>query len=52
LDSHEVGGRYLEDDQYNALKAVFQNLNNDGFAQEEQNKRNEEARNQNGHVVK
>ena len=42
----------ISDEQYNALKAVFQKLNNDGFTQEEQNKRNEEARKQNGHVIK
>lgn len=42
----------ITDEQSNALKAVFQKLNIDGFTQEEQNKRNEEARKQQGHVIK
>ncbi len=42
----------ISDEQYNVLKAVFQKLNNDGFTQEEQNKRNEEERKRNGHVIK
>jgi len=42
----------ISDEQYNALKTVFQKLNNDGFTQEEQNKRNEEARKQQGHIIK
>ena len=42
----------ISDKQYNALKTVFQNLNNDGFTQSEQNKRNEEARKEQGHVIK
>lgn len=42
----------LTDEQYSALKTVFQKLNNDGFTQEEQNKRNEAARKEQGHVIK
>ncbi|WP_051408353.1 RHS repeat domain-containing protein [Sediminibacterium sp. C3] len=42
----------ISDEQYNALKTVFQKLNKDGFTQEEQNKRNEEARKQQGHIIK
>lgn len=42
----------ISDEQYNVLKAVFEKLNNDGFTQEEQNKKNEEARKQQGHIIK
>jgi RHS repeat-associated protein len=42
----------ITDEQYNALKAVFQKLNNDGFTQEEQNRRSEEERKRDGHVIK
>jgi len=42
----------ISNEQYNALKAVFQKLNNDGFTQEEQNKRNEAARKEQGSVIK
>lgn len=39
-------------EQYNALKAVFSALNNDGFTSAEQNKRNEQANKEQGHVIK
>ena len=42
----------ITDEQYNALKSVFQKLNNDGFTQEEQNKRNEEERKREGNIIK
>jgi RHS repeat-associated protein len=42
----------LTNEQYNALKAVFQKLNSDGFTQEEQNRRNEAARKEQGHAIK
>ncbi len=42
----------IADEQYNALKAVFQKLNNDGFRPEDQAKRNEEARKEQGHIIK
>ena len=42
----------ITNEQYEALKTVFQNLNNDGFTQAEQNKRNSDAQKEGGHVVK
>ncbi|HVY74877.1 MAG TPA: RHS repeat-associated core domain-containing protein [Puia sp.] len=42
----------ISDKQYNALKAVFQNLNNDGFTQKEQSERDEAAKREQGHVIK
>jgi len=42
----------ITDEQYNTLKAVFQNLNNDGFTPQEQQKINEAARKEQGHVIK
>jgi len=42
----------ISDDQYKALKAVYETLNNDGFTPAEQQKRDEEERKANGHVIK
>jgi hypothetical protein len=39
-------------EQYNTLKGVLQSLNNDGFRQEEQAKRNADAQKEQGHVIK
>jgi len=39
-------------EQYNALKTVFQTLNNDGFTPAEQAKRNADAQKETGHVIK
>jgi hypothetical protein len=50
--TYKMTNTKITDEQYNALKIVFQNLNNDGFTQAEQNKRNEEARKEQGHVIK
>ena len=50
--TYKMTNTRITDDQYNALKNVFQNLNNDGFTPAEQNKRNEAARKEQGHVIK
>jgi len=50
--TYKMTNAKITDEQYNALKTVFQNLNNDGFTQAEQNKRNEESRKEQGHVIK
>jgi RHS repeat-associated protein len=42
----------ITDEQYDALKEVFQTLNNDGFRSAEQNKRDEQAKKEQGHVIK
>ena len=42
----------ITDEQYNALQAVFQKLNNNGFTAAVQKKREEEAKKEQGHIVK
>jgi hypothetical protein len=42
----------ITDEQYNALKTVFQNLNNDGFRSDEQAKRNADAQKDQGRIIK
>jgi hypothetical protein len=42
----------ISDEQHNALKAIFQKLNNDGFRPEEQAKRNADAQKEQGHIIK
>lgn len=42
----------ITDEQYNALKSVFQKLNNDGFTEDEQQKRDEAEKRKQGHVIK
>ena len=42
----------ITDEQCNALQAVFQKLNNNGFTAAVQKKREEEAKKEQGHIVK
>ena len=50
--NYKMTNTKITDEQYNSLKIVFQNLNVNGFTKAEQNKRNEEARKYQGHIIK